>query len=100
MKKFTIPCEFGGQKAPFGIYIGKPDNGLHPLQFQQEWLQEVRGGNIPLEVMNTFQKLQNIAIENDVDYEELCVYAFGEAAAEKKAENEKAMEDSENKDQE
>ncbi len=46
MKKFTIPCSFGGQKAPFNIYIGEPGAKVHPLQYQALWLQEEREGQI------------------------------------------------------
>jgi len=83
MKRFTIPCDFGGQKAPFHIYVGEPSNDIHPLYFQAAWLAEKRGGTIPPEVMDSFGKLQNIAIENRVSFEELCVYALGTAEKEK-----------------
>ena len=86
MKKFTIPCNFAGQKAPFSIYVGHPSDDLHPLHFQSEWLQRARGGSIPQEVIDSFGKLHKIAKEHSVDFEELCVYALGEAAGEKTAE--------------
>ena len=79
MKKFTVPCDFGGVKAPFNIYVGKPSPKLHPLQFQSLWLQEERGGQIPQEVMDSFQKLHDIALENGVSFEDLCVKALGTA---------------------
>ena len=44
MKKFTIPCDFGGQKAPFNIYVGEPEPSKHPLQHQAHWLSVERGG--------------------------------------------------------
>ena len=83
MKKFTISCDFGGQKHPFQVYVGEPDDELHPLYFQQQWLTNERGGNIPPDVMESFQKLHNIAKENNVSFEELCMYAFGQATDEK-----------------
>lgn len=85
MKKFTIPCDFGGQKAPFNIYVGEPEPSKHPLQHQAHWLSVERGGTIPSEVMDSFQKLHDIAKENNVSFEELCVYALGTAGEEKKA---------------
>ncbi len=97
MKKFKIPCDFNGQKVPFDLYIGSPDTGLHPLHFQQEWLMENRSGNIPTEVMNSFQKLQNIATENNVSFEELCMYALGKAAEDTKSEVENTENISKNK---
>lgn len=79
MKRMTIPCDFGGKTAPFQIYIGEPEPKNHPLQFQSNWLAKERGGTIPPEVMEGFEKLHKIAIENNVSFEELCVYALGEA---------------------
>jgi len=43
------------------------------------WLAEQRSGTIPLEVMESFEKLQKIAAENNVSFEDLCVYALGSA---------------------
>jgi hypothetical protein len=79
MKRFTIPCDFAGQKTPFHIYVGEPSSDIHPLFFQAAWLAEKRGGTIPSEVMESFAKLQVIANENDVSFEELCVYALSTA---------------------
>ncbi len=88
MKKFTVPCDFGGIKAPFNIYVGEVGPGVHPLQFQARWLSEERGGTIPSEVMDSFQKLADIALENKVSFEELCVYALGTAGGDVKPANE------------
>jgi len=77
MKKFTINCDFGGQIAPFAIYIGKPEQGHHPLHFQADWLSKNRGGTIPGEVMDAVTQLQELANKNGVLLEELCVYALG-----------------------
>lgn len=81
MKKFTIPCQFGDHMAPFNIYIGDPVADAHPLEQQAAWLLRERGGVIPAEVMDSFKKLQDIAIENNVSFEELCVYALGTSEA-------------------
>lgn len=79
MQHFMIPCDFGGRKAPFPIYVGEPKADAHPLQHQSSWLSSERGGSIPQEVMDSFEKLHKIAMENNVSFEELCVYAMGEA---------------------
>jgi len=79
MKKFKIQCDFGGQRAPFDVYVGDPRNDKHPLQMQAWWLSSSRGGSIPQEIMDSFEKLQKIAQENNVSFEDLCVYAFGNA---------------------
>ena len=86
MKRFTIPCDFAGVKAPFHIYVGEPAPDLHPLQFQAAWLSDRRGGKIPPEVMESFEKLHTIAKTNGVSFEELCVYALGTATDKKKDE--------------
>jgi hypothetical protein len=82
MKRFTVPCDFAGVKYPFHVYIGEAIGGFHPLKYQAMWLTEVRGGSIPPEVMDSFERLQKIALENNVSFEDLCVYALGTAAAE------------------
>lgn len=79
MQHFMIPCDFGGRKAPFPIYVGEPKPDSHPLHHQSWWLNSERGGSIPQEVMDSFEKLHKIALENNVSFEELCVYAMGEA---------------------
>lgn len=76
MKKFTVPCDFGGRKAPFDVYIGMPKPGNHPLQNQAWWLSAERGGTIPAEVMESFGKLLELAEKNGVSFEDLCVYAL------------------------
>lgn len=82
MKKFTVPCDFGGQKSPFTIYIGDPEPKHHPLHFQADWLSKERGGSIPGEVMDSIAKLKDIADKNSVSFEDLCVYALGAAQQE------------------
>ncbi len=80
MKRFTIPCDFGGQKHPFHVYIGAPHPKKHPLQNQSSWLSSERGGTIPQDVMDSFEKLFKISQENNVSFEDLCVYALGNAS--------------------
>jgi hypothetical protein len=88
MKKFTVPCDFGGQKSPFTIYIGDPEAKHHPLHFQSNWLSKERGGTIPGEVMDSIAKLKEIADQNNVSFEDLCVYALGAAQQEKESSGE------------
>lgn len=84
MKRFTVPCDFNGVKHPFHVYIGEPHPKKHPLQFQAWWLSTERGGTIPQDVMDSFEKLFKISQENNVSFEDLCVYALGTAAEENK----------------
>lgn len=75
MKKFSIPCTFGGESAPFVIYIGEPRKDNHPLQNQSTWLSKERGGTISPAIMDGLDQLHKISIENNMPFEELCVYA-------------------------
>ena len=63
--------------SPFAIFIGKPEEGHHPLHFQADWLSKARGGMIPGEVMEAVTQLQELAKKNGVALEDLCVYALG-----------------------
>jgi len=95
MKKFTINCDFGGQMAPFAIYIGEPEPGHHPLHFQADWLSKQRGGTIPEEVMDAISKLKELADKNNVSLEELCVYSLGAAQQEEQLASEEGQEEEE-----
>lgn len=84
MKKFTVPCLFdmGTEiiKSPFNIYIGEASAKRHPLYYQAMWLKNERGGEVSPEVMDSFQKLRDTALENGVSFEELVVYALGRSS--------------------
>jgi len=82
VKKFTVNCDFGGQIAPFTIFLGDPEKEHHPLHFQAEWLSKTRGGTIPAQVMEAVSTLKSLADKNKVSFEELCVYALGAAEQE------------------
>ena len=76
VKQFTIPCDFQGQMSPVTLYIGHPEETHHPINFQSQWLSSARGGQVPSDLMDTLQKLHDLAIENNADFEELCYYAL------------------------
>jgi Domain of unknown function (DUF2610) len=84
VKRFTVTCQFGDARAPFPVYIGQPARGCQPLKYQAAWLREERGGAIPLEVLSNFEKLHRIAADNNVSFEDLCMYALGAAQDETK----------------
>lgn len=88
MKKFTIECDFGGQKAPFAVYIGDPEPNHHPLHFQANWLSKERGGSIPGDVMDSIQKLFDLSKQNKVSFEELCAYTLGSSSSDASSKNE------------
>jgi hypothetical protein len=76
MKKFVIPCNFGGQVIPVDLYVGNPNPNQHPLSFQSKWLSDNKGGQIPADIMDSIDKIHKIALKNNVSFEELCFYAI------------------------
>lgn len=79
MKRFTIPVDFNGVRSPFHIYIGEAAAPFAPIHFQQAWISQRRSGRVPTEVAESFSKLQTIALEQNLDFEELCAYALSAA---------------------
>ncbi len=76
MKKFSVPCTFGNVQAPFTVYVGSPEPQHHPLHFQAEWLTKTRGGTVNKDIMDSISKLYELSKKNNIDFEELCVFAF------------------------
>ncbi|OFW80162.1 MAG: hypothetical protein A2887_06940 [Alphaproteobacteria bacterium RIFCSPLOWO2_01_FULL_40_26] len=78
VKKFTANCDFGGRKSPVTLYVGNPSTGSHPLNFQNKWLADNKGGSVPSEIMSSFSKLAEISEKNRVSFEDLCAYVIDE----------------------
>lgn len=78
VKKFTANCDFGGRKSPITLYVGDPALGTHPLNFQNKWLADNKGGAVPNDIMTSFSKLAEISVKNRVPFEELCGYVIEE----------------------
>ena len=78
VKKFTANCTFGSSVSPVTLYIGNPAKDSHPLAFQNRWLNSEKGGNIPSNVMDSFEKLADISNKNKVPFEDLCEYVIDE----------------------
>jgi hypothetical protein len=76
VKKFTANCNINGSSQPFTLYIGVPYPDSHPLMFQSRWLASERGGMVPKDVMDSFEKLQKIANEGKISFEDLCAYVI------------------------
>ncbi|NUX01389.1 DUF2610 domain-containing protein [Wolbachia endosymbiont of Madathamugadia hiepei] len=89
IKKFTVQCDFKGQRSPFAIYIGNPKSNTHPIHHQDSWLVKERGGNIPSRVKESLQKLYKLSQENGVSFPELCAYAITIVNNDKKNDNKK-----------
>ena len=79
MKRFTVPVTCGTIASPFHIYIW--DSGLDepPTTDQFTWLEKARGCEVSKDIVESFQKLYKIARDNKVSFQELSVYALGEA---------------------
>jgi YHS domain-containing protein len=100
MKRFTVPTDFAGTKFPFHVYTLEygqaplckaqaealdPDvfcAGFSGIDDQVIWVRELRGGEVPIDVITSFQKLYSIARENNVSFPDLAVYALGAAQEE------------------
>ena len=76
VKQFTVPCKFGNDMSPVTLYIGNPEASHHPIFFQSDWLSTEKGGVIPQDLMDTLQKLHDLAVQNGANFEELCYYAL------------------------
>ena len=88
MKRFKVPCSVGGRTEQVDVYVGNPRSDSHPLQNQSRWLSEERGASISQEVMESFAKLHRLALDHDVDFEDLCVHAMEEIQARQAAKSE------------
>jgi tetratricopeptide (TPR) repeat protein len=79
MSRFTIPTNFDGTTSPFYYYIVAGKEGYKGLQDQFVWVKEFRGGKVPGAAQESFSRLNKIAVENNVDFRDLCIYAMGKA---------------------
>ena len=60
------------------MYVGEPKANRHPLTHQENWLVFQRGGSIPRETLDLFEKLHKIALESNVSLEGLFYHTFTE----------------------
>jgi hypothetical protein len=88
LEHFEVPViASDGSRIRYPIYIGEPIKGAHPLEQQAAALRRERGLVIPQEIMDSFEKLAAIAVENDVNFRELVVHAMSEATEEAAADD-------------
>ena len=76
MKMFVIPCDVAGVKVPVQFYILPGKAGYQGLLDQFRWIKEYRGVDVSADVQDSLKKLNEIAVENNVDFLELCTYAL------------------------
>ncbi len=76
IKEFKIPCSINNQGSTVKVYMGNPDPDHNPISHQVEFLSKERGIAISQEILDTLDKLKEIASENGVPFVELCEYAL------------------------
>ncbi len=83
MKRFTAPVTFiydqFGTKYAWHIYIRDPYAGRNPVDDFIHLTEYWTGAVIPQEIQDSFRRLLKIAEENNVSFQDLCVYAIGDA---------------------
>lgn len=78
-KRFTVPVFVEGQeeRVPMYVYIIEaPRNPDNPMEEEIERLWNEHQATIPEEVVDSFTRLYEIAVEQDVSYIELLIYAL------------------------
>lgn len=87
VKKFTTNCNTNsGGVSPVTLYIGYPAKDSHPLAFQSRWLSD-RGISIPQNIMESFSKLMEISISNNLPFIDLVEYVIKEVELGKSLQN-------------
>ena len=87
VKKFTTNCNTNsGGVSPVTLYIGYPAKDSHPLAFQSRWLSD-RGISIPQNIMESFSKLMEISITNNLPFIDLVEYVIKEVELGKSLQN-------------
>ncbi|MBI1329508.1 MAG: DUF2610 domain-containing protein [Alphaproteobacteria bacterium] len=79
MKTFKVPMNCSGTQSTYDTYVWDAPNGPVPTDLQFDWLQQARGCSVPADVRTSFDKLFQIARNNNVSFMDLAVYALGEA---------------------
>lgn len=79
---FKIPCYFSGVRSEVDIHVGRPNEKNNPIQFQNKFLQDVKGGVIPPEIIDSLAKLKDLAEKHGASLQELCEHAFSALSAE------------------
>ncbi len=96
MQKFNAPCNFNGTVSPFSFWISDEyTTGKDPLFFQNDWLQNVRGGMLGPKISEGIIQIARIAEKNKLSFE----YLFGiamNAALEKYNSNQNNIQESNN----
>ena len=77
LKRFTVPIDCGSSgKHSFNVYIWDAEESIVGLNDQFKWIEEARGCTVAQDIKVSFEKLFNIAKENNVFFTELTVCAL------------------------
>lgn len=77
MKFFTFNADGGDVR----VYVGEPKPSNHPFSNQSAWLGKERGIQIPADIMKAADQLHKMAIEHDISFCDLYLYAISTAKA-------------------
>lgn len=77
MKFFTFNADGGDVR----VYVGEPKASNHPFANQSTWLGKERGIQIPADIMKAADQLHKMAIEHDISFCDLYLYAISTAKA-------------------
>jgi len=81
-RRYTLPADFGGAKAPFNIFIQDwpPEYPYGGIDDQVIWLKEARGGTFPSEQVELLRKIEKLAHDYNVSFPELADTALNVSA--------------------
>jgi uncharacterized protein len=98
LKRFTIPIQCAGNRQTYNIFLWDSTGPENPATEQIEWLKASRGCTVNGDVTSAFEKLYQIALENNVSFTDLAVYALAsqDSASDKKPATRPAEEASSN----
>lgn len=78
-KRLTVPAYFDDVMIPIDFYLLEwPEH--YPflgIDDQLKWLKEARGGKVAPELSEAIRELHKTALENNVSFGDLCIYALG-----------------------
>lgn len=84
LKRFSVPITCGVAPSTFDIYIFDWERVEPPTTAQFDWLQAERSCTVAPAVRDSFNRLWEIALENNVSFTDLTVYALGAAQQEQR----------------
>jgi len=72
-KKFSLKCSVGDQDTNIDFFVGDPHETSHPIGYQMKFLSS-KGVKVPEEIIQAMTKLNEIAKNNRIPFEEMIGY--------------------------